>query len=458
MKKKLSVIICLVLIMSLMTGCTTFNNFKNAFFSDSSAINNVEESARTIKIGVYQPLTGAYKDKGNEEKIGIELAHELYPEVLGRSIELIYADNQGDMYVAETVIKELVAQGPAVILGSYGETVTLVAGDAVREAEIPSITLTGTNSLITVNNPYYFSATFSEAKQGYALADFVCETKGKKKVATVRVSGDDTVTATVQRFNNKVKNNEEASAGVVGNYQLDMEATDFSETLEKIKSSGAEAVFLALTPAKAEEFLKQAKEAGMEKLLYVGTKAWSDEKFLKFLSNNKVFEVAYTSDFSANANITKMSETFINAYKQKYGQHAEPTEAMAVAFDGYLMARTAIENAYNDIMAVDFEELKADDSVSAEELKEIKANWLDAQQKGIARGSLIKTALSKLKNFEGASGTISFKGSNEAVKTIIVNYNVNGEVQEAIAEEDKDVTKGATDTDKSDKEVATEAE
>ncbi len=458
MKKKLSVIICLILIMSLMTGCTTFNNFKNAFFSDNSAITNVEQSERTIKIGVYQPLTGEYKDKGNEEKIGIELAHELYPEVLGRNIELIYADNQGDMYVAETVIKELVAQQPAVILGSYGETVTLVAGDAIREAEIPSISLTGTNPLITVNNPYYFSATFSETKQGYALADFVCKEKGKTKVATVRVSGDDTVTATMQRFNNKVKSNTEDDSSIVGNYQLDMEAKDFSETLKKIKSSGAEAVFLALSPAKAEAFLKQAKDAGMENLLYVGTKVLSDENFLKFLSNNKVYEIAYTSDFSSNANITEMSDTFVKAYKNKYGQNAEPTEAMAVAFDGYLMARTAIEKAYNDIMDVDFEELKADESVSAEELKQIRADWLDAQQKGVAKGSLIREALSKLKNFEGASGTISFKGSNEAIKTIIVNYNVNGELQQATAEEDKDVVKGATDTDKSDKEVATEAE
>ena len=113
---------------------TTFNNFKNAFFSDNSAITNVEKSERTIKFGVYQPLTGPYKDAGNQEKIGIELANELYPEVLGRKIELVYADNQGDMYVAETVIKELIAQEPSVILGSYGETVTLVAGDFVKEA------------------------------------------------------------------------------------------------------------------------------------------------------------------------------------------------------------------------------------------------------------------------------------------------------------------------------------
>ncbi|MBR6529548.1 MAG: ABC transporter substrate-binding protein [Firmicutes bacterium] len=457
MKKKLSVILCLILILSLMTGCTTFNNFKNAFFSNDSAITNVENGERTIKIGVYEPLTGAYKTAGSEEKIGIELAHELYPEVLGRKIELIYGDNQGDMYVAETVIKELVAQKPAVILGSYGDTVTLVAGDFVKEAQIPAITLTSTNNLITVNNPYYFSATFSETKQGYALANFVCQESGKKKVATVRVAGDDTVIATIQRFNNKVKAITKDSGSVVGNYQLDMEAKDFTETLNKIKESGAEAVFLAVSPVKAQEILKQAKELKMDNLLYVGTKALNDETLLKYVTDSKSFDLAYTADFSADANVTKMSETFVTAYKNKYGQNAEPTEAMAVAFDGYLIARAAIEKAYNEIMGTNFEMLADDRSISQEEMESIRTEWLNAQQKGITSGNLIREALTKLNGFEGASGKISFDGSNEANKTIVINHILNGEVQAPIAAEDKEIIAGATDKDKDDKTVASEA-
>ncbi|MBR5128792.1 MAG: ABC transporter substrate-binding protein [Firmicutes bacterium] len=440
MKKKLSLIICLVLIMSLMTGCTTFNNFKNAFFSDESAITNIDESKKTIKIGVYEPLTGEYKDAGNEEKIGIELAHELYPEVLGRQIELIYADNQGDMYVAETVINELVAQNPLAILGSYGDTVTLVAGDAVKEAQIPSITLTATNPLITVNNPYYFSATFSENKEGYALADFVVHQNNKKKVATVRISGDDTVATTVNRFNSRVKGITSDNTSVVGNYQIAMDATDFTGTLNKIKESKAEAVFLALSPAKSQEFLKQANEAKMNNLLYVGTKAWNDEDFINFIKASKNFNIGYTADYAVEAEMTKMSETFINAYKNKYGQEAEPTQAMAIAFDGYLMARTAIENAYNDIMKVDFNKLAKSDKTK-EELAEIEAAWKATNEKGIPTGALVREALTKLKNFEGASGMISFSGSNEANKTIVVNHIINGEVQNPFTEEDKDVTR-----------------
>ena len=75
MRKGLRKVLCLALVVSLMTGltgCTTFNNFKNAFFSDGKTA-----SERTIKIGIYEPMSGQYKEQGKEEIAGIELAHKL---------------------------------------------------------------------------------------------------------------------------------------------------------------------------------------------------------------------------------------------------------------------------------------------------------------------------------------------------------------------------------------------
>lgn len=54
--------------------------------------------------------------------------------------------------------------------------------------------------MITVNNQYYFCATYAESKQGDALADFVYTQQGKTKAATVKLTGDDTVTANINKF------------------------------------------------------------------------------------------------------------------------------------------------------------------------------------------------------------------------------------------------------------------
>ena len=55
MKKKLIMIVCVLLMAVMATGCTTFNNFKNAFFSDSSTETVAADG--TIRIGVYEPLS-----------------------------------------------------------------------------------------------------------------------------------------------------------------------------------------------------------------------------------------------------------------------------------------------------------------------------------------------------------------------------------------------------------------
>lgn len=429
MKKKLSVILCIVMAMSMMTGCTTFNNFRNAFFSDGASNNGQNGVSKTIKIGVYEPLTGEYKSFAEEEKVGIELAKEMYPQVLGKDVELIYADNQADMHVAETVINELVSQNPAVILGSYGETVTLVAGDAVKEAQIPAISITSTNPLITVNNPFYFRATIMETSQGEVLAAFAYEAQGKRKIATVRTEDDDIATTTVNRFNKKFRSlATEEGTGIVGNYQVKSDTTDYSETLKKIKDSGADAVYLYLSAAKADQFLKQANEAKLDNILYIGTKDWVDADFQKNVAERKL-SIAYASDFSVAAHQTATSEKFVKAYKDKYGEDAEPTEAMVLAFDSYVMALKAIENAYSNIMSYDFDKM-AEDGASEDDIKAAKAEWIKALELGAPNGDAIRHALTQLDGFEGASGLISFNGTNEAKKSIVVNYFIAGEAKE----------------------------
>ena len=428
MKKKITVIICFALVAVMATGCTTFNNFKNAFFSEEPAESAPEEGV--IRIGVYEPLSGEYRQYGEEERIGIELANEMYPEAAGKKVELIYADNQSDMYAAETAIQELVAQQPSVILGSYGDTVTLVAGDAVKANSIPAISITSTNPLITVNNPYYFCATFADTKQGDALAEFVFSIQEKTKAATVKVTADNAATATVKRFESTFKRISENNESIVGSYELDPVSTDYSAILDGIIESGAQAVFLDVSPATATEFLKQAKEANMSSLLYVGPSSWNTEDFIKFVQENKDLNVAYASDFTTEIEVSEMQKEFLKAYKEKYGEDAEPSESTAVAFDAYVMAITAIEDAYEDTMEKDVEEVADEYSTEAAVRGETEA-LEEAQETGLPSGEAIRDALSQLNSFEGVSGTISYEGTNEAVKNVIVKYITRGEIQEA---------------------------
>ena len=77
MKKKVTaLLLCAALGATMLAGCG----------GDKTSGGNAD-SGDVIKIGVFEPLTGANAAGGELEVRGIELANELYPEVLGKKIE-----------------------------------------------------------------------------------------------------------------------------------------------------------------------------------------------------------------------------------------------------------------------------------------------------------------------------------------------------------------------------------
>ena len=96
----------------------------------------------TVKIGVFEPMTGATAAGGAMEKEGIDLAHELYPTVLGKPVELVYADNKSDRAEATLAAQSLVDQGVVAVLGSYASGYTMAGGEVFGEEEIPALTAT----------------------------------------------------------------------------------------------------------------------------------------------------------------------------------------------------------------------------------------------------------------------------------------------------------------------------
>ncbi len=419
-RKRILSLVLVVCLTAGLTGCTTYTNFKNAFFGTDTVAKE-----KTIKIGVFEPTSGSMKTQGKEEVMGIELAHDLYPTACGKTVELVYADNKSDMYEAEAAIQELISSSsPSMILGSYGETLSLIAGKYIEAANIPSITISSTNPLITANNPYYFSATYSEARQGDALADFAYLSQNKDMVATVKLENDDTATATIKRFTNRMKKLTENNRCVVGSFTLNTTSADYTETIEKIRESGATAVFLAVPPTVAKDFLTQAQEQKLPYMLFLGTRAWGDKDFLEFVKANKQLHIGYPAEQATN-NETAMSQKFMEAFRTKYGEDAELSQRTVVAFDAYLLAVTAMDRAMQAVRDTDPDTI-AQNSATDAEARAKKEAWQVARETGIPSGTQIKDALNGIDNFEGASGVINYKGKNEATKSVSISHIANG--------------------------------
>ncbi len=380
-----AVVLIMVLTMGVLAGCTTFDNFKAAFIEKPS------DNSTTIQIGIYEPMTGSDKENGELEIKGIELAHEMYPTVNGKFVELVYADNASDIYAAETAIKELISKDPMVILGSYGSVYSLVAGDYISEAKIPAISITNTNPLVTRNNEYYFRVCYVDSNQGDLLARYLLEQKKEKEAGVLLPEDDDAAMAMTTAFTDRLKaetGNEDAIT-VYEDYKPGAE--DFTEQLTAVKESGVKSVLLPGEITDSAKIIKQAYEMGLD-VVFLGDTDWSDDEFYS-LTDGKATEknTAFVNFYVAEETVNEEAEKFLEAYQEKYGKDSEPEDAVALGYDAYVIALNAIDTA--------------DDDATSEDIK----NVLKGQNK-----------------FQGASGMITFNTMGDPIKTAYISTWQNG--------------------------------
>ena len=322
--KILAMILLIAMCTVMLSGCATFDNFKSSFLKDK------KEDSNTVRIGIFEPLSGKEKEHGKLELQGIELAHELFPEALGKKVELVYADNKSDLDVAATAAQDLVKKKVSVVLGSHGSTLSLAGGEYFKKAKIPAITITSTNPLVTSSNDYYFRTCFVESFQGVALAKYTAQLMGVSKAAVFRDADDDYAAAVSQTFSDKmvqVTGDENAIAKVV---EYTSAQKDFKKQLQETSDAGISFVLLASKPEDAIRIMKQAKEMNL-KLVFLGTDEWDTKDFLK-KAGTAAEGAIFSSFFDAKAAITSNTEVFLKAYREKYGE-GEPPSDVALGFD-----------------------------------------------------------------------------------------------------------------------------
>jgi len=379
-----SFILIMIMLITCFTACATYDAFIDEF------VETDEKPEETVRIGVYEPLSGKDKEKGELEKIGIELAHELYPIALNKPVELIYADNQSDIYVAEEAIQELIAQRPAVVLGSYGDIYSLAAIPYLEEAKIPAIAITNTNPLVTSHNPYYFRICFVETYQGIALAKFTVEDLKISNAAIMMPKNDDTVIAMSKSYEEKLIQMTGDENAVRFTIEYDPNQESFETEIMRLKNSDTKAVFL---PTNREEAFRILTEAYNQdyKAVFMGTDEWDSEEVIATLGKAADL-VAISTVYDPDTQINEMSEVFMDAYKEKYGEESIPAPEVALGFDAYIIAIDSLNRI---------------------------GTALD--------GELLAESIGLETKFPGVSGNITLDANGDPMKSVVIKGVKNGE-------------------------------
>ena len=145
-----------------------------------------------IKIGVFEPLTGANGAGGADEYDGIKLANKLMPTVLGKKVQLVAVDNKSDKVEAANAATVLVQKEKVkAVIGSWGSSLSMSGGPIFAEAKVPAVAVSATNPNVTKGNDYYFRVCFLDPFQGVVGASYAFNTLKAKKVAIIREVSND---------------------------------------------------------------------------------------------------------------------------------------------------------------------------------------------------------------------------------------------------------------------------
>ena len=213
-----------------------------------------------IRIGVTQPLTGAFAASGNYVTQGARLAEDQINAaggVLGKKIQLVVEDNKSNPTEAVATAEKLISKDKVpVMMGAWSSGLTLAVMPKLMEYGVPMLVETSSSGKITVSgNPWIFRISPTSEMEAKAFVTYV-KSIGIKKADFLATNNDFGLGAS-QEFSAMLK-----GQGVqIGTMEtMDPKATDFSAQLAKIKASGSDTLFVTTAVEQATLILKQAKE------------------------------------------------------------------------------------------------------------------------------------------------------------------------------------------------------
>lgn len=334
MKKFLSLALAALMTAGCLVGCG----------SAKKTPDGIAVEGDTIKVGVFEPVTGENGGGGSQEVLGIRYANKQVPSVtIGDKeykIELVEVDNQSDKTAAVTAASQLITSGVVAVLGSYGSGVSIAAGATFESAGVPAIGCSCTNPQVTLGNDFYFRVCFLDPFQGTVMANYAYATKGCQKAYVIYQNGDDYSTGLANYFMQAFKGE------VVGQSTFNTNESDFNAYITAAKAANPDVVFVPSSIQTASLFIKQAREAGLDCAIMAGD-TWENQTIIDNAGKDNATNVYLSTFFDENdsgaAEFVKGYKEFLNSDSANLTLNGGNDVVAAVSALGYDAYMTLVE-------------------------------------------------------------------------------------------------------------------
>jgi branched-chain amino acid transport system substrate-binding protein len=302
---------------------------------------------QTIKIGVTEPLTGAFAASGNYVTQGARLAEDEINKaggVLGRKIQLVVEDNKSNPTEAVATAEKLInSDKVTVMMGAWSSTLTLAVMPKIEEYKVPLLVETSSSGKITTSgNPYIFRISPTSEMEARAFIPFIKKLGIKK--ADFLVSNNDFGLGAAKEFADMAKK-EGVQIGVVET--MDPKATDFSAQLAKIKASGGDTLFVTTAVEQITLLLKQANDLQLKTRIITTGGSSSPDQLIEqagAAANGSMHLVFFTPWFPEAVKNPEIAKKFVALWNEKKYNAGGLTEGFR-GWDGIHTIAAAIKAA-----------------------------------------------------------------------------------------------------------------
>lgn len=204
-----------------------------------SALSAIAQNA--IKVGIVAPFSGPFAHYGTLFKNGAEayIASQ-GGKLAGKEVELIYRDTGGpNPGGTKSLVQELIVKDKVDYLGGFVFTPNAMAvAPLIQQAQVPTVIFNAATSSITEKSEYFIRTSYTLWQVTVPLAQWAAKQNIKKVVTAVTDYGPG-----IDAENSFKSEFAKQGGTVVESIRMPIATTDFAPFVQRIKASGAQAVY-----------------------------------------------------------------------------------------------------------------------------------------------------------------------------------------------------------------------
>jgi branched-chain amino acid transport system substrate-binding protein len=299
-----------------------------------------QAQAATVKVGIIGPFSGPFAHYGKLFKDAVEAYMASNGgKLAGHDIELIYRDTGGpNPGNTRNLAQELIVKDKVDYLGGFVFTPNALAvAPLIQQSKTPTVIFNAATSDITTKSDYYVRTSYTLWQVTVPLAQWAAK-QGMKNVVTAVTDygpGIDAENAFKAEFTKQ-------GGTVVSSVRMPIATTDFAPFVQRIKASGAQAVYTFLPGGPPNlGFVKAYSDNGLRQagIEFLGT-AETDEFDLQKFGDAAL---GLTTSFHySGAHDSDVNRKFVAALKAK-APDAIANYASVGAWDGMFVIHKMIE-------------------------------------------------------------------------------------------------------------------